>query len=64
MRRREIQSCTLKLNDLKEYEAVRQTREIGKMQDKTVLNAGSTPHPLVKYGPKTKQEVRERLGLM
>lgn len=65
MRKREIQSCTLKLNDLKEYEAVRQTREAAKSQDKMVLNAGSTPHhPLVKCGPKTKQEVRERLGLM
>lgn len=65
MRRRELQSFTLKLSDLKEYEAVRQERE-SKLQQKTdTTNTTVSPMKvcLPKWGPKSKQEVRERIGL-
>lgn len=62
MRRRELQSFTLKLSDLKEYEAVRQERESNKAD---VSNTSLPPMKIVfpKWGPKSKQEVRERIGL-
>lgn len=60
MRRREIQSFPLKLSDLKEYEPVRLER---RNQDNAAMITPVTgPPPLVKIGPKSKQEVRERLG--
>lgn len=59
MRRREIQSFTLKLNDLKEYEEVRQERLENRPQNKTDHSCGLIP----KWGSKTKQEIRERVGL-
>lgn len=65
MRRREIQSFTLKLSDLKEYEAVRQERLESKPRNKD--DSGMTPESPMKlvprWGPKTKQEIRERIGL-
>lgn len=66
MRRREIQSFTLKLSDLKEYENVRQERESKVQQNKDESTSTATPgqpKPLAKFGPKSKQEVRERIGL-
>lgn len=68
MRRREIQSFTLKLSDLKEYEAVRQERsEIKAQQIKNEPESSPERSPmkiyLPKWGPKSKQEVRERIGL-
>lgn len=64
MRRRELQSFTLKLSDLKEYEAVRQERE-SKLNKGDVTNTSISPMKVVlpKWGPKSKQEVRERIGL-
>lgn len=67
MRKREIQSFSLKLNDLKEYEAVRQERN--KQREKADgLASGTEPvsaqtQPISKFGPKSKQEIRERIGL-
>lgn len=84
MRRRDIQSFGLKLNDMKEYEAVRLERLAARAQAEAAAAAGRSdlmatdtetpigqtkvggqqqPPPLVKYGPKSKQEIRERLGL-
>lgn len=69
MRKREIQSFTLKLNDLKEYEAVRQERLTNKMREKIDgIASGTDPlsaqiQPISKFGPKSKQEIRERIGL-
>lgn len=66
MRRREIQSFTLKLSDLKEYETVRQERLDTKAQQNRAESAGVTPESpmkLPKWGPKSKQEIRERIGL-
>lgn len=62
MRRRDIQSFTLKLSDLKEYEQVRQDRSDKKSQEKPPTD-GSPIFSPQKYGPKTKQEIRERIGL-
>lgn len=64
MRKREFQSFTLKLSDLSEYEAVREQR-LKKNTTGTKSNE-STPSfipSLVKYEPKTKQEIRARLGI-
>lgn len=67
MRRREIQSFTLKLNDLKEYDAIRQERMENRMQQNKTENASMTPDSPMKFvsrwGPKSKQEVRERIGM-
>lgn len=68
MRRREIQSFTLKLSDIKEYEAVRHERSQSiKSQQNKDDNAVMTPDSPMKlaprWGPKTKQEIRERIGL-
>lgn len=68
MRRREIQSFTLKLSDLKEYDAVRQERSdnIKSNQNKTD-NTNMTPDSPMKlvpsWRPKTKQEIRDRIGM-
>lgn len=67
MRKREIQSFTLKLNDLKEYEAVRQERLAAKLHEKLSDSQSQQSAPqvqplFIKFGPKSKQEVRERLG--
>lgn len=64
MRKREIQSFSLKLIDLKEYEMVRQDRNDANNQVKELETPTTTaPPPIIKIGPKTKQEIRERLGL-
>lgn len=68
MRRREIQSFTLKLSDLKEYDAVRQERlENTKSHQNKADNSNMTPDSPMKlvprWGPKTKQEIRERIGM-
>lgn len=69
MRRREIQSFTLKLSDLKEYETIRQERIESKNPQPNKTDGDSSPErspmkiPLLKWGPKSKQEVRERIGL-
>lgn len=67
MRKREIQSFTLKLGDLKEYEIIREERANAKKQ-LNESNAAETSKdqsnaPLFKTGPKTKQEIKERLGM-
>lgn len=64
MRKRELQSFQLKLSDLKEYEAARQELlDSRNQQDNSGLATPITgPAPIVKVGPKTKQDVRERLG--
>lgn len=62
MRRRELQSFTLKLSDLKEYEAIRQERDQNKA-DTTNTTVSPMKVVLPKWGPKSKQEVRERIGL-
>lgn len=67
MRRREIQSFTIKLNDLKEYEdAVRQERLENRAHQNKTENCSLTDSPMKlvpRWGPKSKQEVRDRIGL-
>lgn len=67
MRRREIQSFTLRLSDLKEYEAARQDRLESKSQPNKTDNTSMTPDSPMKlvsrWGPKSKQEIRERIGM-
>lgn len=67
MRRREIQSFTLRLSDLKEYEAARQERSESKSQQNKTDNSNMTPDSPMKlvprWGPKSKQEIRERIGM-
>lgn len=65
MRKREFQSFTLKLSDLHEYEVVREER-LKKITDtgaKSNDSSSSFLQTAVKYGPKTKQEIRARLGI-
>ncbi|XP_019544652.2 uncharacterized protein LOC109415217 [Aedes albopictus] len=80
MRRREIQSFTLKLSDLKEYDAAKQQRLAARANKDGSTAAGSTTvgpdevdpmktpevtmSTLPKLGgePKTKQEIRARIG--
>lgn len=66
MRRREIQSFTLKLSDLKEYEAVSQERKESNKSHKadcTIMTPDSPMKLVPRWGPKTKQEIRERIGM-
>lgn len=63
MRRREIQSFSLKLGDLKEYEKAREERAELNKSTKSSSGSPSSPVKLVKYGPKSKQEVRDRIGM-
>lgn len=57
MRKREYQSFTLKLGDLKEYEAAKNER-----MDNAAAAKG-TDAPSNKFGPKSANEIRERIGL-
>lgn len=61
MRKREYQSFTLKLTDLKEYEAAQKERVESRM---TASTAKSTADGIShKFGPKSANEIRERIGL-
>jgi hypothetical protein len=60
MRRRELQSFTLKLSELKEYEQIRAERNANKTTDKF---KSTNDTPIVKAGPKSTKEIRERVGL-
>lgn len=63
MRRREIQSFSLKLSDLKEYEDARLTRyDANKSKDKPNVSIDS-PN-LATFGPKSKQQIQERIGFV
>jgi hypothetical protein len=59
MRRRELQSFTLKLSELKEYEQIRAERNAHKTEKQKCTN----DTPIVKAGPKSTKEIRERVGL-
>lgn len=63
MRRREIQSFSLKLSDLKEYEDARQARQETAKKDKD--NSGTDRFPaLAGFGPKSRQQIQERIGFV
>lgn len=74
MRKREIQSFTLKLSDLHDYEVLRLEKKAQKLTERNAeieaimasgsSGTGAAKPPLVKYGPKSKQEIRGRLGFM
>lgn len=72
MRKREIQSFTLKLKDLNEYDVVRQERSAAKLQQKlserkesdSVETVQRQDTPIAKYGPKSKQEIHQRIGFI
>lgn len=55
MRKREYQSFTLKLNDLKEYDAAQKERAENKA-------AKLAETMTAKYGQKSVNEIRERIG--
>lgn len=59
MRKREYQSFTLKLNDLKEYEAAQKERAESKMNATAAKLADGLS---TKFGPKSISEIRERIG--
>lgn len=64
MRKRDIQSFTLKLNDIKEYENMK--AQTAKNTEKATGSNETTQKShgfLFSVGPKTKQEIRERIGL-
>lgn len=63
MRKREYQSFALKLTDLTEYEAVREERAKKKAGDKPTDSTSTLSVQPTKYGPKSKLEVQERIGL-
>lgn len=58
MRKREYQSFTLKISDLKEYEAAKQERSDSRTNAPKNVDGTST-----KFGPKNANEIRERIGL-
>lgn len=65
MRKRDIQSFTLRLSDLKEYEQAKAEREPAKKGEEPNVkknNEEVMPHAN-KFGPRRKQEIRERIGL-
>lgn len=59
MRKREYQSFTLKLDDVKEYEAARKERAESKMNEAAAKLADGLS---TKFGPKSASEIRERIG--
>lgn len=59
MRKREYQSFTLKLSDLKEYEIAQKERAERKLAESAAKVADA---PSTKYGPKTANEIRETIG--
>lgn len=67
MLKREIQSFSLKLSEIKEYELVRQERLVARQlkegNNENVQNEGALQVPIIKVGPKSKQEIRDRIGL-
>lgn len=68
MVRRDLSVFVLKLSDLKEYEQAKQDRLAAKMNDSGVADSTSSSSnskgPLAtKVGPKSKQEVHDRIGM-
>lgn len=64
MRRRNIQSLSVKLNDLKEYDQMKQEKaQKYEASGPAIVQSQPTQPLLTKIGPKSKQEIRERLGL-
>lgn len=68
MRRREIQSFTLKLSDLKEYDTVRserlnENRSHPNKNDNISMSQDNQMKLVPRWGPKTKQEISERIGI-
>lgn len=67
MLRRDLSVFVLKLSELKEYEQVKQERLAAKLNNESVDGSSassSSKNPLAtKVGPKSKQEVLERIGL-
>jgi FtsZ-interacting cell division protein YlmF len=62
MKRMELQSFYLKLNELKEYDQAKQER-----QEKNLNKEETSQQPpaekMITKGPKTKQEIHTRIGL-
>lgn len=62
MKRMELQSFYLKLNELKEYDQAKQER-----QEKNLNKEEPSQQPpaekMITKGPKTKQEIHTRIGL-
>lgn len=62
MKRMELQSFYLKLNELKEYDQAKQERQEAKKDDTLSIQL-SPPAEKPTKGPKTKQEIQTRIGL-
>lgn len=70
MLRRDLSVFVLKLSELKDYEQVKQERQAAKINNESGTGDGSSTSsaakacPLAtKVGPKSKQEILERIGL-
>lgn len=63
MKRMELQSFTLKLNELKEYDQAKADRQDANNKDDTQAMQQSPVEKAITKGPKTKQEVHTRIGL-
>lgn len=63
MRKRDIQSFSLKLNDLKEYEQIKAQNSKNNDKSGGGDNTQKTSGFLFSTGPKTKQEIRDRIGM-
>lgn len=62
MKRMELQSFYLKLNELKEYDQSKIDRAEGNPSEKT-LEIQQPNEKMITKGPKTKQEIHTRIGL-
>lgn len=67
MLRRDLSVFVLKLSELKEYEQVKQERQAAKLNSESggdgSISSTSKGPLATKIGPKSKQEVLERIGL-
>lgn len=61
MKKMQLQSFSLKLSELKEYEATREERMNAKKADQQSSNSNESE--ITKPTRKTKQEIKERLGI-
>lgn len=63
MKRMELQSFSLKLNELKEYDQAKAERQEANSKDDPQAMQHSPVEKAITKGPKTKQEIQARIGL-
>ncbi|XP_037936688.1 uncharacterized protein LOC119670484 [Teleopsis dalmanni] len=64
MRKRELQSITLKLSELNEYDYVKIERTLAKTDEKpgSTEKEDGKQSPIANVGPKTSKEINDRLN--